>query len=312
MPAPKDYYSILGVNETADAKAIKAAYHKLARQYHPDVSGKAGEEKFKDINEAYEVLSDTKKRQEYDGLRRGFAHRQARSRGAGFQRVAHDWAPGDLGDFGSIFDDLFSGASQSRREPSQARPVPEDTVRITLEQVATGTKINLSIDEVRPCLACHGRDPRCAACGGLGQVSEPKKFDVNVPAGIADGAVLRVGDHARLTVEVAPHPRFVRQGDHLVGRLMVSVPVAATGGEVSIKPLLGDPMMVKIPRHTNQGKTLRLRGMGLPHRGSASQGDMLLEVSLRFPEPFTDQDDQAYGTLREIHTELGGEIHAPR
>lgn len=309
MAAPKDYYQMLGVDEKADAAAIKKAYHRLARQYHPDISGKAGEEKFKEINEAYEILSDTKKRRDYDRLRRGYAEHQSRRRGAGFERVTHDWSPEDLGGFGSIFDDIFSGA-RSAAEPTS--PPPEETVRLTLEQVAMGTTVNLTVNDIKACVVCHGRDRSCPRCGGLGQVAEPRRFDVRVPAGIEDGAVLRVGEHARLRVEVAPHPRFQRQGDNLVGRLMVSVPVAAIGGEMSVQPLVDAPVSVKIPPHTNHGKILRLKGLGLPHRNSSAKGDMLLEVSLRFPEPFTDVDDRLYRELATQHEETGGEIHAPR
>lgn len=309
MAAPKDYYKILEVDEKADANAIKKSYHRLARQYHPDVGGKDSENKFKEINEAYEVLSDPKRRQEYDRLRYSYAENQSRRQGQGFRRVAHDWSPEDLGGFGSIFDDLFSGGAGHRAE---TKTIPEDSVRITLEQVATGTDVSLTVNDVRECVVCHGRDHSCPRCGGLGQVAEPKHFDVKVPEGVADGDVLKVGEHARLKIEVAPHPRFQRQKDNIVGRLMVAVPVAATGGEVPIRPLVGDEMMVKIPRHTNHGKMLRLKGMGLPHRGSSARGDMLLEVVLRFPEPFAADDDVLYEQLRSHHQETGGEIRAPR
>lgn len=312
MAAPKDYYKILGVDEKADEKAIKEAFRRLARQYHPDVSGKAGEEKFKEINEAYEVLSDPQKRAEYDQMRRGYAFHQARSRGPGFQRVDFDWNPRDFADWSTLFEDLFQsdGGFSHRWETHTAQA--EETVRLTLEQVATGATIPLTVNTIRECPVCHGRDRDCPRCGGLGQVAEPRRFDVKVPPGVEDGAVLRVGDYARLKVEVEPHARFKRQGDDLIGELMVSVPLAATGGELSILPLVGKPVTVTIPPHTNHGKVLRLRGLGLPRRGSQQRGDMLLEVTLRFPEPFTAADDEHYQALRAIHHEGGGEIHAPR
>lgn len=310
MAAPKDYYKILEVDEKANAQSIKQSYRRLARKYHPDVSGKAGEDRFKEINEAYEVLSDPARRAEYDRLRRTYAERQSRRHGTGFERVAHEWSTDDLGSFGSFFEDLFTGSREPTR--SSTRAVPEESVRITLEQVAQGMTVALTVNDVRECVVCHGHDPDCPRCGGLGQVSEPKRFDVVVPAGIEDGAVLKVGEHARLRIEVAPHPRFHRQKDNVVGRVMVSVPVAAVGGEVPVKPLIGEEMMVKIPRHTNHGKMLRLKGLGLPHRGSSLKGDMLLEVNLRFPEPFTPEDDDLYQQLISHHQEVGGEIRAPR
>ncbi|MDA8206607.1 MAG: J domain-containing protein [Thermaerobacter sp.] len=310
MAAPKDYYKILEVDDKADADTIKQAYRRLARKYHPDVSGKAGEDKFKDINEAYEVLSDPKRRADYDRLRRGFAESQSRRRGQGFERVAWDWPGEDSGGFGSIFEDLFSQGHEPSRPYSQT--IPEETVRITLEQVARGTTVALTVQDVRECVVCHGRDRNCPRCGGLGQVSEPRRFDVTIPPGIEDGDVLKVGDHARLKVEVVPHPRFQRQKDNLIGRLMVSVPVAAVGGEVPVRPLFGEEIMVKVPRHSNHGRMLRLKGLGLPHRGTSVKGDMLLEIVLRFPEPFTAEDDAMYEQLKNHHQEAGGEIHAPR
>ena len=310
MPRPKDYYKILEVDEKTDSAAIKKAYHRLARRYHPDVSGKAGEEKFKEINEAYEVLSDPDRRAEYDRMRRGYAESQSRGQGQGFRRVTHDWPPEDAGGFGSFFEDLFSG--RVNRPQAEPRNVPEETVRLTLEQVAQGTTVNLTVNDVRECVVCHGRDSGCPRCGGLGQVSEPRSYDVAVPVGVEDGDVLKVGEHARLKVEVVPHPRFQRQKDNLVGRLMVAVPVAAAGGEVSVRPLIGEAVAVTIPRHTNHGRMLRLKGMGLQHRGSQVKGDMLLEVVLRFAEPFTAEDDALYETLRAHHQETGGEVRAPR
>ncbi len=311
MAAPKDYYKILEVEEKADQDTIKKSYRRLARKYHPDVSGKSGEDKFKDINEAYEVLSDPKKRREYDQMRMGYAHRQARNQGPGYQRVTFD---DGFGEWGSIFEDLFSQAgadSGFSTTRTQTQHVPEETVTLTLEQVARGETVQLTVSEPQICPVCHGRNANCTRCGGLGQVMEPRKFSVSIPPGLESGSVLRVGSHAKLRVEVAANPRFVRQGNNLLGKLMVPVPLAAMGGEVPVKPLIGDVVMVKVPPHTNQGKVLRLRGWGLVQRGTDVKGDLLLEVTLRFPEPFTAEDDQLYQKLRENHKEVGGEIHAP-
>lgn len=311
MAAPKDYYKILEISETADAATIKAAYRKLARKYHPDVSGKTGEERFKDINEAHEILSNPKKRQEYDRLRRNFANRKARSQGPGYERVSRDWDGFDVNDFGSIFEDLFAGGAT--RTPPRAKPeAPEETLVVTLEQVAGGATVPITVSQIRACTTCHGTDPNCTRCGGLGQIMEPQGFEVKVPPGVEDGTVLRVGGHARLKVQVAPHPRFHRQHNDLLGKLMVSVPVAASGGQVTVSPLLGDAVALTIPPHTNQGKVLRLRGLGLPDRSSGVPGDLLLEVTLRFPEPFTSEDDRLYEELKALHHESGGDVHAPR
>ncbi|MBX5466267.1 MAG: J domain-containing protein [Firmicutes bacterium] len=315
MAAPKDYYKILGISENADAATIKRAYRELARKYHPDVGGKAHEERFKEINEAYQVLSDPKKRAEYDRLRHGFAEREARRRGPGYQRVSFDLNDlGFGGDWTSWLEDWLGGTRWGPDGRTARRPEPpEETLSVTLEQVALGGRVVITVQEVEPCPVCRGTNPDCARCQGLGQVTVPKKFEVTIPPGVEDGTILRVGDHARLKVEVAPHPRFTRQGADLKGRLMVSVPLAAVGGEVTVKPLVGEPVAVTIPRHTNAGTVLRLKGLGLPRRGGGPRGDLLLEVQLRFPEPFTAADDRLYEELlRNHHDERGGEIHAPR
>lgn len=311
MPAPKDYYKILEVDEKADAKAIKSAYHRLARKYHPDVGGKGNEERFKSINEAYQILSDPKKRQEYDRMRFGYANREARRQGPGYRRVNRDWAGSGPDDFSSIFEDLFGG-NFSTEPPGPSRTVPEETVSVSLEQVLKGGTVNISISQMTICPVCQGTNPDCARCGGLGSVMEPKKYTVTIPPGVEDGAVLRVGEMARLRVHVAPHPRFVRQGTTLRGRLMVSAPLAAVGGEVPIRTLAGDEVMVRIPPHTDTGKVLRLKGMGLPRRGGGEKGDLLLEITLFLPQPLTDQEERLYRELLPLHTERGGEIHAPR
>ncbi len=318
MAGPKDYYKALEVDERADAKAIKAAYRRLARKYHPDVGGKGQEERFKAINEAYQVLSDPTKRSEYDRLRRGYASRNSTSWGDGFHRVEREPSPGGAADdWSSIFEDLFTSSgsfSSGTSSPGASRTsdVPENEMAIGLEQVSEGSQISVTVEELESCPQCHGASLECQRCGGLGRVNVPKKFDVTIPPGIRDGTVLKVGDHARIRVKVREHPRFVRQGKNLRARLRVAVPIAAMGGEVEIKPLTGETMTIKVPPHTNAGKVLRLRGLGLPERGQPSRGDLLLEVELMFPEPFSEEDDRLYRDLSNVHSDHGGEIYAPR
>lgn len=311
MAAPKDYYKILGVDETADAKTIKAAYRRLARKHHPDAAGKGNEEQFKAINEAYHVLSDPAKRAEYDRLRRGYAQREQAGFGTGFRRVWNAREATD--DWTNLFEDLFGMGGDTIRTSRTEPAVPEETMTIGLEQVALGAQVTVTVQELDVCPVCRGLGSLdCSRCGGLGKVMQPKKFDVKIPPGIQDQSVLRVGTHARLRVSVRPHPRFQRQGDNLRARVAVAVPVAAVGGEIAVKPLVGEPLTVKIPPHTNAGKVLRLKGQGLPNRVNGVRGDLLLEVELFFPEPFTDADDRLYRELLAHHVERGGEIYAPR
>jgi len=318
MPGPKDYYKTLEIDEKADAKAIKSAYRRMARKYHPDVGGKGQEERFKAINEAYQVLSDPTKRAEYDRLRHGYADRASKSWGPGFHRVEREpSASAGTEDWANLFEDLFSGTGNfatgsSAAGSGRSSSVPENEVSISLEQVAQGSLVAVTVEELETCPQCHGSGLDCSRCGGLGRVNVPKKFEVTIPAGIEDGTVLRVGDHARIRVKVRDDPRFIRQGKDLRARLRVTVPVAARGGEVAIKPLVGERMAITVPPHTNAGKVLRLRGLGLPQRGQRTRGDLLLEIELMFPEPFSEADDRLYDELLKEHSDKGGELYAPR
>ncbi len=315
MAGPKDYYKILQIDPHADETTIKRAYRKLARRYHPDVGGKGNEERFKEINEAYQVLSNRQKRAEYDRLRMGYANRASQSWGPGFRRVRTERARSqDAEDWTSLFEDLFGagGWTSTNGTPPGATQVPEQQVSIGLEDVARGTQVTLTVESMEPCPNCRGTSVECPRCGGLGSVTAPKNFTVKIPPGVPDGAVLRVGEHARLRVAVRDHPRFVRQGKDLRGRLRVAVPLAVIGGQIAFKPLVGEQVSVKIPSHTNAGKVLRLRGLGLPERGKNEKGDLLLEVELMFPEPFRPEDDRLYQQLLKGHHDVGGEIYAPR
>lgn len=316
MPGPKDYYKALDVDERADSKKIKSAYRRLARKYHPDAGGKGNEERFKEINEAYQVLSNPAKRAEYDRLRTGYANRASQNWGPGFQRVRRESSDRqETDDWSSLFEDLFADSRQWNPSSSASRTaaIPEESVAIGLEEVANGTRVEVAVQALETCPQCRGGSLDCKRCGGLGKITTPKKFDVRVPAGVEDGTVLRVGEHARVKITVRAHPRFSRQGKDLRGRLQVAVPLAAVGGEIEFKPLTGDRLTLKIPAHTNAGKVLRLRGLGLPGRGrSDARGDLLLEVELVFPEPFDEEDDRLYESLLAGHSDKGGEVYAPR
>ncbi len=317
MAGPKDYYKILQIDPHADEKTIKRAYRKLARQYHPDAGGKGNEERFKEINEAYQVLSNPQKRVEYDRLRIGYANRASQSWGPGFRRVRTEQtrSKDDTDDWASLFEDLFGAGgwtSTTGTATTGSAQVPEHQVSIGLEDVARGSQVTLTVESLEPCPNCRGTSRECPRCGGMGSIATPKTFTVKIPPGVPDGATLRVGEHARLRVTVRDHPRFVRQGNDLRGRLRVAVPLAAIGGEIAFKPLVGEQVSVKIPSHTNAGKVLRLRGLGLPARGKNVRGDLLLEVELMFPEPFRPEDDRLYQQLLKGHHDTGGEIYAPR
>ena len=271
----KDYYKILGVPKTADAKAIKQAYRRLARKYHPDqnAGNAAAAERFKEINEANEVLSDPAKRERYDTLGPDWARYAeagaggfgGRREGPGGYRVHVDQS-GDLGGFSEFFRTIF-GDLGARRSPfegvefEEAGPFRsggrgrrggdlETEVEITLEEANAGTRRTVEFQQLEPCGTCHGSGRQgkgpCPTCGGAGQVPQSHRVEVKIPAGVRDGSRVRaageggtgVGGGARgdlyLRVRVAPHPTFERRDDDLHVEVPIAVWEAALGAEVEV------------------------------------------------------------------------------
>ena len=332
----KDYYKILGVPKTADDKAIKAAYRRLARKYHPDVN-KGASERFKEINEAHTVLSDPEKRKRYDTLGPDW-ERYARA-GAGARppegqevRFEHFGDGGGFSDFfRSIFGDLIGGA----RGAGGFRDVEfgdlgdlggaewnvgtgpgsdvEAGIELTLEEAFRGTRKTISIELDEPCKTCGGaghvnRQP-CPQCRGTGWTKGRRHLDVKIPAGVDTGSRVRVaGEGARggrrsgdlyLKVTVRPDPSFERKGDDLLVDLPVPVADAALGAEVSVPTLKGQVSM-KIPAGTSSGRVFRLPGYGMPHLKGGGAGDQFVRVQISLPTPLSPRERELFEELRKL------------
>jgi len=317
----KDYYKILGVERTADKKTISQAFRKLARQHHPDVNpgNKQAEQRFKEINEAHQVLSDPERRAKYDQLA------DLRQHGGGWEELLRRGAgrggdgtytvygtPEDLGQFSEFFQQLFGGLggsfadslfSQGRRRGRRGGFSPEDifgqqtpgqqvaaqdvegTVEISLEEAYRGTTRTVSIP----------------AGGG----APSRTLDVTIPRGVRSGQRVRAagqghGGDLYLTVQIRPHPVFTRQGDDLLVEVDIPVWVAALGGEVKVPTLAGSATM-KIPAGTQSGQTFRLRGQGMPHLRGEGAGDELVKVRLTLPQPVTPRDRELFEEMRRQH-----------
>ncbi|HSD28217.1 MAG TPA: DnaJ C-terminal domain-containing protein, partial [Vicinamibacteria bacterium] len=299
----KDYYKTLGVPKTADPKAIKQAYRKLARKYHPDQNpgNAAAAERFKEINEANEVLSDPEKRRRYDELGAdwaryadtggGFAGGPGGAGPGGFR--VHVDQSGDLGDFSeffrTFFGDLgargspFEGVEFEERGPFRTAGRGrrggdlETEVEITLEEAHTGTRRTVEFQQLEVCGTCRGSGRQgkgaCPTCGGAGQVPRSHRVDVRIPAGVRDGSRVRAAGEGGagtgggprgdlyLRVHVAPHPSFERREDDLHVEVPITVWEAALGAEVEVPTLRGKVSM-KIPPETSSGRTFRLPGYG--------------------------------------------------
>lgn len=325
----EDLYSVLGVKRTASDKEIRSAYRRLARQLHPDVNpgNAASETRFKAINAAYEVLSDAEKRKKYDrygdqwqhadeieAMRRqqtGPAYGPAAGGGNGFS------FEGDLGDLfggvrgagGGMFDTLFRRAAGRQRGQDI-----EHAVRVSLDEAYAGTTRTVELRGTgEPCATCGGAGQlagaTCHACRGSGSAGASRRVEVRVPAGVADGARIRVAGKGSpgsnggaagdlfLRVQVSTHPVFERRGDDLHVTIDVPVADAALGGEVKVPTLKGRSLALRVPAGTQGGRVLRLAGQGMPRAGGGF-GDLFATVRLTLPDPMTAEQRALFERLR--------------
>ena len=292
--AYRDYYKTLGISKNATEKEIKAAYRKLARKHHPDMNpgNKQAEARFKEINEAHEVLSDPEKRRRYDTLGENWQGFPPPS-GGRTQRVNINSPPEDLGGFSDFFKTIFGqggfggGGGFEGFEPVEGPADSEIAMELTLEQVLKGTTRTLEVS------------------GG----GTPRKVEVKIPAGVRDGSRVRVAGEGRkvgsrqgdlyLRVHIAPHPSFKVSGDDLETTLAVPLSTAVLGGEASV-PTLEGSLGIKVPAGTPVGRVFRLRGHGLPRleRGGG-RGDILATLAVQIPQTLSKRERELFEELRE-------------
>ena len=364
--AKRDYYEVLGVSKTATDDEIKKAYRKIAIKYHPDRNpgNKEAEEKFKEAAEAYDVLHDQQKRQQYDQF--GF-----NAPGGGF---------GDGGGFSSM-DDIFSmfgdifgghggggfggfggfgGGGGARRKPQYRGADLRMKVSLTLQEVLTGTTKKFKVKKDVACQHCHGTGAeagsgsetcptchgsgvvsrtvrtmlgmmqtqsecptchgegtviknKCTECGGTGVVKGEEVVEVKIPAGVAEGMVVNVpgkgnaGQHNGISGDIQvyiteePNDIFVRDGNDVIYNLLLDFPTAVLGGEVEIPTIDGGKVKIKVEPGTQPGKTLRLRGKGLPSVPGYGNGtgDLVVNISVYVPKTLSSDEKKAIEKFRE-------------
>jgi curved DNA-binding protein len=308
----KDYYKTLGVSKNASAEEIKKAYRKLARQHHPDVNKKPeAEKRFKEINEANEVLSDPEKRKRYDTVGPEWERfQQGRQQPGGFQWVytgqpGADPFNGEAGGFSDFFRTLFGegatdfdtgplfGRPSARRRRSVAGTDVEHEVEITLPEAYKGTERTLEL-----------RLPD----------GNTRRLSVKIPAGVKDGQRIRLAGQGApgggggpsgdlfLRVRVRPHPVFQRDGDDLRMDLPVTLHEALLGAEVTV-PTLKGRVSLRIPPETQNGRVIRLAGQGMP-RATGGHGDLYVTVKVVLPTKLTEKEREL---LKELAASRAGE-----
>ncbi|MBO7537572.1 MAG: molecular chaperone DnaJ [Alphaproteobacteria bacterium] len=362
-----DYYQTLGLSKNASESEIKKAYRKLAMKYHPDRNkgDKKAEEKFKEVNEAYETLKDPQKKAAYD--RYGHDAYKNAANGGGFNPGAgggfggfsgsgfgFDFS-GDASGFSDIFEDFFGGAMGGGARAGRAEMRGNDLrydATITLEEAFRGKDIELNMrtnvkceeckgtgseggvkpktcpscrgtgrmrfaqgffSVERTCSACNGTghiiENSCKKCRGAGRVSKTRNIKVSIPAGIENGARIRLSGEGEagirggragdlyIFVTVKPHKLFTREGSSIHCEVPVSIITAALGGEVEVPTIDGKKAVVKVPAGTQSGQILKLRGKGMTVVRSSLRGDMFVHVNVETPVNLTDHQKEL---LREF------------
>jgi curved DNA-binding protein len=319
----KDYYATLGVSTTSTEKEIKQTYRKLARRFHPDVNpgDKSAEAKFKEINEAYEVLGDPEKRKKYDELGANWRmYEQAQRSGAESPFDAGQWtanAGGGSGGYRTMTEDemrdlfgtedpfsdffrtFFGGAGPEPGPRARGGRGPRARQGRDVEQ-----SVELSLED-----AFHGTMRRLA----IKRDGHARTVDVRIPAGVSDGSRVRVtgeGEHGiagavsgdlYLRVRLTPHARFERKGHDLHASVRVPLTIAVLGGEAEVPTLAGRPVRLKVPEATQNGQVFRLKGHGMPAVGKPTQcGDLYATIDVELPRHLTAEERTHYEALAAL------------
>ena len=365
----KDLYEVLGVPKKASADEIKKAYRKLARKYHPDTNpgDAAAEERFKEIQGAYDVLSDAKKRKEYDQFGSGIFSGGGGS-GGGPAGWNVNWSGniGDLGDLGDLSDllgGIFGGrggrtarGSQRTQRGQRGRDIEVD-VNVSFEDSLQGMTIRIPVERETACETCNGTGaepgttpivcpecrgrgvvsddqgpfalsqpcPRCGGngtvvekpcrtCAGSGRQRRTKRYEVKIPAGVKDGTRIKlkgkgepgVGGGAagdlHVITRVAASPLYERKGSDLVLDVPVTYAEATLGSEVEI-PTPDGRISLKVPAGSQTGRTLKVRGRGVPKLNGGGRGDLLARVRVSVPTKLTKAEREAVENLQKVSRE---------
>ncbi len=326
----KDYYKILGVSRTASADDIKKAFRKLARKYHPDVNpgDKKSEEKFKEINEAYEVLSDSDKRHKYDTLGPNweqFSSNFSRANPRSSSRTsssAYNFDAGGGPAFSDFFETLFgrsgaagAGGTRSGREDIRRRTGDniEQPVEITLQEAYVGGTRTFNIQSTEICPICKGTGEvggkPCTNCAAQGMIPRNKRIQVKINAGVDNGSKIRVAGEGQpgmgggprgdlfLVISVKLDPLFERKGDDLYVDIDVDLVKMMLGGEVAVPTPDGRRLMLNIPAGTQNRRTFRLAGKGIPHLRETGSGNLYARLQVLLPTNLTDEEKVLFEKL---------------
>ncbi len=335
----KDYYKILGVDKNADEKHIKAAFRKLARKYHPDVNKSPdASTKFKELNEAYEVLSDSQKRSRYDNLGSNWQEGSNFTPPPGYGNVHVNFGEGNyggfrtfgdygdmggLGGFSEFFESIFGGDfskqsagsqrqshayTQKQQQPQENLDITQDLLIDLEDLMGEGTKA-IKISFMDTCPECGGRSRKCYRCGGSGFISVSKVLNVKIPKGVKEGAKIRLAGEGKTSstdrkgnlyfiIKYKYHSDYTLDGVNISSDVEIPAPKAVLGTIAEVKTLHG-VVKVTIPAGTQSGKALRLKNLGLPKKDSGF-GDHIAKVKITIPEKPSEKEKELYKKLADL------------
>ncbi len=322
-----DYYKVLGISRSAEPAEIKKAYRKLARKHHPDVNpgDPDAEMKFKEIQEAYAVLSDAEKRKQYDTYGRvdgipdtGFdpfrrARGSAQWQDLGGARVEM----GDLGDLGDLFGDFFGGGRAARRPRSRRGSDYEASVEIDFRDSVRGTTVTMPVQRQVQCSTCRGTGTSgggtpCPSCHGARTVVTTERLRVKIPEGIADGNRVRVSGRGAdgvnggppgdlfVRVSVRADPFFNREGDDIRTTIPITFSEAYRGAEIEVGTIHG-PVRAKVPAGTDSGRVFRMRGKGVRNKKTRAFGDHLYKVEIVVPKVVSPAGEETARRVADLY-----------
>ena len=335
----KDYYETLGIKRDASDAEIKSAYRKLARKYHPDINKtREAEEKFKDINEAYEVLGDKQKRQRYDSLGAGWQGGADYTPPPGFENFGFNFNQGgaqsfDFGGgangfsdfFSSLFGDMMSNqgstgrasfngfdfghaTSTSNRTSSKLEELDiTKTLNLTAKEIFDKKPISVTFTDIERCGYCNGNG-YCSHCGGTGILSKPKTVKVKLPKEITEGQKIRLKGEGKLgrnghkgDLYLIIHfkdTEYQIDGVNLTKEIEITPPEAVLGTKKEIKTLHGN-ISIKIPPEVSSGQTLRLKNLGLP--SNSGFGELNAKIKIVIPKNYSDEVKILYRKIQELN-----------
>lgn len=319
----RDYYEVLGVDRNAGEKEIKAAYRKLARAHHPDLhpnNKEEAEEKFKEINEAYEVLSDPEKRAKYDRLGANWRNGQEWQPPPGTEGFQY-YSTGDTGfngqdGFSDFFEMLFGGrrANGPRGSVNMRGQDVEAELQLTLEEAYRGGEKTLQLTSRDICQACQGTGYQergiCSLCAGTGSSSVKKTLEVKIPPGVQEGSKIRLrgqggeglagGDRGDLYLQVKllPHDNFTLNGHDIESKVVITPDQAVLGDQVTVNTIDG-PVTVRVPARINSEKKLRLKDKGWPIKGGG-RGNHYVRITIDIPRQLSQAELDLYEQLAKL------------